>query len=232
MKAHFWKACAIGVLGALLFLACGGATLAESTVADVEQALQALSLSQGEKILEGFRIGFAQGHLLPEAALRLVARLTAAEESPTEKEAILLAIASTLMDGLPGKALVDKTLEGLSRGAPLFQIGQQVSIRARLLAEVRDLLYSKGVFVATEGQAASSFLPPARFDLLIIHISDALGEYLEGWGSPLDGYLLTEAVRLRLSNLEGVVIPVEDVELILTRIKAGDLSRLVQKVLD
>ena len=76
MKAHFWKACAIGVLGALRLLACGGATLAESTVADVEQALQALSLSQGEKILEGFRIGFAQGHLLPEAALRLVARLS------------------------------------------------------------------------------------------------------------------------------------------------------------
>jgi len=232
MKARFWKTCSAGVLGVVLLLGYGGVILAETTAADVEQALQALSLSQGEKILEAFKIGFVQGHLLPEETLRLVTRLTVAEGSPAEKEAILLTLASALMDDLPGKILVDKTLEGLSRGVPLSQIGQQVSIRARLLVEVRDLLYSKGILVATEGQAASSFLLPARFDLLVIHIADALGEYLEGGGSPLDGFLLEEVVHLRLSKLEGVVIPVDDVELVLARITAGDLSRVVLEVLD
>ncbi|GAG00108.1 unnamed protein product, partial [marine sediment metagenome] len=92
--------------------------------------------------------------------------------------------------------------------------------------------YSKGIFVATEGQAASAFLLPARFDILVIHIADALGEYLEGWGNPLDGYLLKEVVHLRLSNLKGVVVPVDDVELILARIGPADLARVVKEVLD
>ena len=232
MKTRFWKTCFLWVLGVVLLLGYGGVVLAETTAADVEQALQALPLSQGEKILEAFETAFVQGHLLPEETLGLVTRLTAAEGSPAEIEAILLTLASALMDGLPGKTLVDKTLEGLSRGVPLTQIGQQVSIRARLLVEVRDLLYSKGIFVATEGQAASSSLLPERFDLLVVHIADALGEYLEGGGSPLDGYLLKEVVHLRLSNLKGVVIPVEDVELVLARIGPADLTRVVLKVLE
>jgi len=232
MKARFWKTCSLGFLGVVLLLGYGGVILAETTAADVEQALQVLSLSQGEEILDAFKIGFVQGHLLPEETLRLVTRLTAAEGGSAEKEAILLTLASALMDDLPGKMLVDKTLEGLSRGVPLTQIGQQVSIRARLLAEVRDLLYSKGIFVATEGQAASAFLLPARFDILVIHIADALGEYLEGWGNPLDGYLLKEVVHLRLSKLRGVVVPVEDVELVLARIGPADLARVVLDVLD
>jgi len=232
MKEGFWKAFVVGVVGMALFLGCGGVILAETTTVDVEQALQALPLSQRERILESFKVGLVQGQLLPEESLRLVTRLTAVEGNPVEKEAILLTLAFALTEGLPGKSLVDKTLEGLSRRAPLVQIGQQVSIRARLLVEVRDLLYSKGIFVAAEGQVASSVLLPARFDLLIIHIADALGEYLEGGGSPLDGHLLKEAVQLRLSKLEEVVIPVEDVELVLARITAGDLSRVLQKVLD
>lgn len=206
--------------------------LAESAVADVTEALQALPLSRGEEILEAFKIGFAQGHLLPEETLRLVTRLAAVEGDPAEKERILLTLASVLAEGLPGKTLVDKVLEGLSRGVPLSQIGREVSRRAYLLTEVRDLLYAKGIFVAKEGEATSPFLPPERFDLLVIHIADALGEYLEGGGSPLEGYLLEEVVHLRLSKLKGPVIPVEDVDLVLARIGPGDLTRVVLEVLD
>jgi len=232
MKARFQKVCPLAVLGVVLLFAHGGMTHAESAVADVTKALQALPLSRGEEILEAFKIGFAQGHLLPEETLRLVTRLSAVEASLVDKEALLLTFASVLAEGLPAKTLVDKALEGLTRGVPLSQIGLQVSIRAYLLTEVRDLLYAKGIFVAKEGEATSPFLPPERFDLLIIHIADASGEYLEGGGSPLEGYLLEEVVRLRLSKLKGAVIPVEDVELVLARIGPGDLSRVVLEVLD
>jgi len=232
MKERFQKVCPLAVLGVVLLFAHGGMMLAESTVADVTKALQALPLSRGEEILEAFKIGFAQGHLLPEETLRLVTRLSAVEASLVDKEALLLTFASVLAEGLPAKTLVDKALEGLTRGVPLSQIGLQVSIRAYLLTEVRDLLYAKGIFVAKEGEATSPFLPPERFDLLIIHIADASGEYLEGGGSPLEGYLLEEVVRLRLSKLKGAVIPVEDVELVLARIGPGDLSRVVLEVLD
>ncbi len=232
MKARFQKVYPLAVLGVVLLFAHGGMMLAESTVADVTKALQALPLSRGEEILEAFKIGFAQGHLLPEATLRLVTRLSAVEASLVDKEAILLTFASVLAEGLPAKTLVDKALEGLSRGVPLSQIGLQVSIRAYLLTEVRDLLYAKGIFVAKEGEATSPFLPPERFDLLVIHIADALGEYLEGGGSPLEGYLLEEVVRLRLSKLKDAVIPAEDVELALARIGPGDLTRVVLEVLD
>ena len=232
MKACSRKVCPLVVLGVVLLFAHGGMALAESAVADVTKALQALPLSRGEEILEAFKIGFAQGHLLPEEALRLVTRLSAVEASLADKEALLLTFASVLAESLPVKTLVDKALEGLSRGVLLSQINREVSRRAYLLTEVRDLLYAKGIFVAKEGEATSPFLPPERFDLLVIHIADALGEYLEGGGSPLEGYLLEEVVRLRLSKLKGVVIPIGDVELILARIKGADLSRMVQKIQD
>ncbi len=232
MKARFQKVYLLAVLGVVLLFAHGGMMLAESTVADVATALQALPLSRGEEILEAFKIGFAQGHLLLEETLRLVTRLPAVEASLADKEALLLTFASVLVEGLPAQTLVDKALEGLTRGVPLSQIGLQVSIRAHLLTEVRDLLYAKGIFVVKEGEATSPFLPPERFDLLVIHIADALGEYLEGGGSPLEGYLLEEVVRLRLSKLKGAVIPVEDVELVLARIGPGDLARVVLEVLD
>jgi len=232
MKTCFQKVYPLAVLGVVLLFAHGGMMLAESAVADVTKALQALPLSRGEEILEAFKIGFDQGHLLPEETLRLVTRLAAVEGDPVEKERILLTLASVLAEGLPVKTLVDKALEGLARGKPLFHIGREVSRRAHLHTEVRDLLYAKGIFVATEGEATSPFLPPERFDLLVIHIADALGEYLEGYGSPLEGYLLEEVVRLRFSKLKGVVIPVGDVELVLARIKGGDLSRMARKIQD
>ena len=232
MRTSFWKLCILGILGIVVLLINCGIALAETTVADVAQALRALLLPRGEEILEAFKIGFDQERLLLEETLRLVTRLAAVEGSLADKEEILLTIASALMDDLPVKTLVNKALEGLTRGVPLIQIGLQVSIRAHLITEVRGLLYAKGIFVPDEEQTGSPFLSSERFDLLVIHIADALAEHVEGGGSPLDGYLLEDVVRLRFSKLKGAVIPVEDVELVLARIGPGDLTRVVLEVLD
>lgn len=230
MRAHARRLCWLVVLAvALLF---SGETFAQTTIADVAQALQTLGLSSGEVILQAFKLGFSQGRLYPEEALRLVTRLAAAEGSPADKEAIVLTLASALMDDLPVTMLVSKVAEGLARGVPLPQIGQGITQGKRLHAQVRDLLFAKGIFVVKEGQTTSAFLPPERFDLLVSHIADALGEYLEGGGSPLDGYLLEQAVGQRLSKLKGAVIPGEDVDLALTRLSPSDLTRVVLAVLD
>lgn len=227
------KAWFLVIVGIVFFHLSGGIALAEATVADVSLALQALRLSSGEEILEAFKIGFSQGRLLPDEALHLVERLTAVEGAPADKEAILLTIAHALEDDLPVTTLVNKVAEGLARGVPLPRIEQGISRRGRLLAEVRDLLYSKGIFsVSEEAQAVSPSLPVPIFDLLVTHIADALGDYLEGGGSPLEGHLLFQEVSLRLSMLKGVVIPTEAVELALNRIGPADLTRVVLKVLD
>lgn len=236
----------------------GGIAHAAVSAADVKQALEALHLTNTEKIMAAFEIGFSQGRLQPEGALHLVKRLSAAEGSPSDKEAILLTIAHALEDDLPVSTLVNKVEEGLARGAPLLIIlngsgGQPLILglvqREGLLGEVRDRLYRKNIFItgnnlpsALEGtQAASTFLPLRRFDALVTNIADALAGYLEGDGNPYDGFLLYQAMSTRLRNQSSAesvipagesIIPAEDVELALDRIKPGDLTPTVLKALN
>jgi hypothetical protein len=48
----------------------------------------------------------------------------------------------------------------------------------------------------------------------------------------LDGYALLAGVASRLTLLKGSVIPAEDVDLVLARIEAGDLTRAMLEALD
>jgi hypothetical protein len=129
--------------------------------------------------------------------------------------------------------LSSKAAEGLARGVPLPVIAQGLALRERLLAEVRDLLYSERIFRAQEGVPAVSLaLPAARFDLLLAHIADSLGDYVEGGGSPWNGDVILAGVASRLTLLKGSVIPAEDVDLVLARIEAGDLTRAVLEALN
>jgi len=236
----------------------GGITRAAVSAADVNQALQALHLTNAEEIMAAFEIGFSQGRLQPEGALHLVKRLSAAEGSPSDKEAILLTIAHALEDDLSVSTLVNTVEEGLARGVPLLVIlngsgGQPLILglvqRECLLGTVRDLLYSKRIFSAPEGaQAASTSLSLRRFDALVTNIADALGDYLEGDGNPYDGFLLYQAMSTRLRNQSSAesvipagesiipagesIIPAEDVDLVLDRIEPGDLTPTVLKALN
>ena len=212
--------------------------------AEVNQALSALCPTRAPEIMAALEIGFAQGRIEPDEVLHLISRLAIVQGEPAEKEEILVIIAHALQDDLPVKILIDQVEEGLARNIPLTVIlngsGGQPRIlglvqRASLLEAVRDLLYSKRIFSAPEGtKAVSTCLPNARFDCLVSEIAGSLADYLEGGGSPLEGYLMFQQVSLRLQKLAGLREPpllAEDVDLVLERLTPTDLTNIVLAIL-
>ena len=224
-------AVALVLLSLLAF--SGPRLLAQATPIQVTQRIEALSLPHEAEIVSAFQMGLSQGRLSANDTLSLVERLGATGGSRSDQDAILLTIAHALEDNLPVTTLQTKAAEGLARGVPLPVIAQDLALRERLLAEVRDLLCSKNIFRAKDGSpAVSPALPGPRFDLLVTHIADSLGDYLDGGGSPRDGYAMLAEVTKRLNLLKGSVIPASDVELVLSRIEATDLTRTVLEALN
>jgi len=219
------RAAILAAAGAALLAAAVGGAAADAS--DLHRALMAIPLAAEDRILASFELGLRQDGFPADDLLRLIERLAAAPGAAAEKEALLLTLSRALEDGLPIDALLGKAFEGLARGVPLTVIDRGLSQRRTLLVEVRDLLYAKGVFGAPAGAAAvASALPILRFHALVSNIADALGDYLEGGGSPLEGHLLYREVRDRLTMLRGVTLVASDVDLVLPRIEPGDLTRI------
>ncbi|MFC2079079.1 hypothetical protein ACFLSZ_03775 [Candidatus Bipolaricaulota bacterium] len=218
------------ILGTLLILPLWLAVgvTAQIPLTDYEQALYSIPVSNPDFILSTIELGLSQEDFPSEPLLRLIERLADHPTSPFEKEAILLMLAHAMEDGLPVEGLISKAFEGLARSVPLQHIEQDLSKRLVLLAETRDLLYSKGVFSAPEGspQTVSTAIPTLRFNQLLIHISETIGDYLEGGGSPFEGHVLYQEVHNRLTMLQGVTLHPEDVELVLDRIEPSDLTQV------
>jgi hypothetical protein len=193
-----------------------------------EAALCCIPLEQTDRILAAVELGYAQEDFPADDLLRLVERLVDHPSSTEEKEAILLTVTSAIEEGLPIQDLLSKASEGLARGVTLFQIESGLHQRLILLIEVRDLLYAKGIFSVPSGspQSVPSALPTPRFNELITNISDAVGDHLEGGGSPFDGNVLLQQVQERLTALQGVTLLQADVELVLERIESADLTQV------
>lgn len=210
----------------LVIFAMGAASA--TSLSDFEQALYAIPVSNASYILASIDLGMTQPDFPAEGLLRLIDRLTRYTAPAFEKEAVLLVIAHALSDGLPIDGLVNQALEGVARGVSLQWIEQDLSERLVLLSETRDLLYSKGIFSGNQGSSSSATptIPIARFNQLLINISETIGDFLEGGGSPFDGHVLYEEVRNRLTMLEGVTLSSEDVALVLSRLDASDLTQV------
>lgn len=209
-------------------------TRAETTSIDVEQELQSLGLQAAAEIMTAIETGFLQGRLTPEEMVSLLSNLAAYSGEKEDKEILLLTIARALKDdSLPVAMLIDKVEEGLARKVSLQTIRQMISGRASLLAEVRDLLYTNLIFTSSEyGQENCLVLPLPRFDFLVTQIADTLANYQESGRSPLEGYLIYQEMRTRLLMLQqNAIIPAEDVELILERIKPESLTHILSNVL-
>ncbi len=211
---------------------------------DVYHALDKIPLTHRAEIVHAFGVGFSLGRLVPDRTLRLVDRLAADKGTTADKEGILLTIANALENDLPVTLLIDKTEEGLARNVPLYVIlngsGGAVRIlglvqREKVLAAVRDLLYAKGIFcISHAGQATATSLPITRFDRIVTEVADVLCDYVESGASPLDGHLIYQRVQTRLENLSQLKQPTilpEDAALVLARIKPGDLTAVLLKVL-
>ena len=212
------------VLGVLvLFVPAVGA---QTSLASFSEALSAIPLENPGYILGAIDVGLSQDGFPGTDVLRVIERL-AGDTSPTnEKEEILRTLAQALHEGLPINDLVTKIFEGLARRIPLPEIERGLEQRLALLIELRDTLYAVGVFSAPAGAAAvASALPTARFNRLLMNIADAVADYIEGGGSPLEGHAMYEEVRIRLTMLQGSVLPIADVQVALERIAPSDLTR-------
>jgi len=223
-KIGRWLGVAVILLGGV-----GVLGVTQTSSAEFERALSAIPLATGERILNAINIGLSQPDFPATDVLHLIGRLASSSAPNPEKEAILLKLAVTLEEGLPVDGLVSKTFEGLARNVALPQIEQGLKQRVVLLAEVRDLLFSKGIFSVPAGSpppAGPTTLPTPRLNQLLVHISGAIGDHLEGGGSPFEGHLLFQQVRERLIMLQGVTLPQEDVDLVLTRIEPSDLAQV------
>jgi len=193
-----------------------------------EEALCCIPLEETERILQAIALGYEQEGFPAEDVLRLVERLVDYPSPGPEREGILLTLATALEEGLPVDGLLNKAFEGLARAVPLAQIDSGLHQRLILLIEVRDLLYAKGIFSVPAGspQSVPSALPTLRFNELLTNVSDAVGDHLEGGGSPFEGHVLFQQVRERLIALQGVTLLHEDVELVLERIEPTDLTQV------
>lgn len=201
---------------------------AQIPLSEYEQALHSIPISNLDFILSTIEWGMAQPDFPAEPLLRLIDRLAEHQAPAFEKEAIVLVLARALEEALPIEGLVNMALEGLARNVQLRSIEQGLSVRLILLAETRDLLYSKGIFSAPVGapQTVPTAIPMPRFNQLLIHISETIGEFLEGGGSPFEGHVLYQEVHNRLTMLQGVTLLAEDVELVLDRIEPTDLTQV------
>ncbi len=206
-------------------------SLSQAPLAAVEDLLRSASIPSTDRILTAFQLGTSVGTLSPDSALLLTDRLLQSSGLQSDKETVFLTLATTLELALPVERLIDKVIEGLSRRVALSAIRFEIEVRARLQASVRDVLFSKGIFVGGRGSGGTS-LPQDRFDLLVMHIADALGDYREGGGSPLDYPSVSLAVQQRLTYLGGSVIPMADVELALARIEPTELGSVLLGALE
>jgi hypothetical protein len=203
--------------------AAGGTSLAE-----YEQALASIPVSNPEFILSAIKLGMTQADFQDAALLRLIDRMADHPAPPSEKEAMLSVLAHAMEDGLPIEGLLNKAFEGLARGVPLRQIEQGLSERLVLLRETRDMLYAKGIFSIPAGspQTMPTAIPALRFNQLLINIADTIGDFLEGGGSPFESHVLYRDVQNRLTLLQGVTLQPADVELVLNRIEPSDLTQV------
>lgn len=221
------KARIIWAMVLLLLLPAVG-VIAQVPLMEYEQALYSIPTSNPDFILSTIELGMTQEDFPAELLLRLIDRIVNHPAPSFEKEAILIVLAHALEDGFPIEGLVNKASEGLARSIPLQQIEQGLSERLILLAETRDLLYSKGIFSSPAGspQTMPTAIPMLRFNQLLIHISETIGDFLEGGGSPFEGHVLYQEVHKRLTMLQGVTLLPEDVELVLNRIEPSDLTQV------
>ncbi|MCK5245798.1 hypothetical protein KAR02_02800 [Candidatus Bipolaricaulota bacterium] len=223
----------LGVLWIIVIpLSLAVGVLAQIPLMEYEQALYSIPVSNPDFILFAMELGMTQEDFPAQPLLQLIDRLANHQAPPFEKEAILLVLAHALEDGLPIESLINKAFEGLARGVPLQQIEQGLSKRLTLLAETWGLLLSKGILSVPAGspQTVTTAIPTLRFNQLLIHVSETIGDFLEGGGSPFDGHVLYQEVRNRLTMLQGVTLLPEDVELVLERIGPSDLTRVAQKI--
>ena len=241
-----WKVGVFALMIGMMVLSAVG--YPDASIDDFTRLLSSLPLASEDRIIAAIEIGLSEEGFPAERTLQLVEQLVVIPGSGEEKEGILILLARTIEDGLPVDGILDKAfdlagalgeglpiegvileaLKGFAQRMPLSAIEAGISRRLVLLRAVRDLLFEKEIFSVPPGapQTIPTALPAPRFNELLLQISDAVSDYLDGGGSPFDGEALLAQVTDRLTRLPEEVIPKGDVALALDRIEAADLTRV------
>jgi len=162
--------------------------------------------------------------------LQLTQQIVTIPGSVEEKEGILILIARTIEEGLPADGMIEKGFalaSALGEGLPIKAIIQETLKWFTQRAPLSSL-FEKEIFSLPPGapQTVPTALPEPRFNELLLQISDEVGDYLDGGGSPFEGEVLRTQVINRLTRLRGEVILGSDVTLIRDNITASDLTRV------
>ncbi|MCI2424728.1 hypothetical protein LM599_01685 [Candidatus Acetothermia bacterium] len=230
----------IGIVVSVLLILAGTATAAtaaaEIPVSEVKRFLMIemeFSPAGAMRMWTAIHLAITEHRLQTVEALSFLTWLDRASGPRAIKEEIGLVIAATLEDKLPVVQLLSRTNEWLARGIHLHLILQAITQQKEILSGVRDLLEERGIFIigAREEEREIILLSRRQFDLVVMHIADALQIYLAARGDPrhVDALYNTAAKRLiRLSAIE--IIPTLIVDLILRRIDGEALSEMVLAV--
>jgi hypothetical protein len=214
---------------------CLGIAAGAVTLEDFDRALGAIPIQSEARVLAALELGLKSSCCFrADETYRLLERLAAVPGAATDKEAIVLVLARAIEQGIPVDSLLNKAFEGLARGVSLSSLGQLLGLRLQILVASRDLFWSCLVFRASPGApvaAGATALPAQRFDDLLSNFADAVGDYLEGGGSPFENQKIYNDVHARLTQLSGTVLNAGDVDLLFTRIGPADLTRAVEPAL-
>jgi hypothetical protein len=160
-------------------------------------------------------------------ALSFLVLLNRAHGLTAIKEAIGLAVAATLDDELPVTLLINRTSEGLARGIRLQLILKATTQQRAILSGVRDLLVERGIFIIGAEEREIP-LPHGQFNLVVMHMADALHIYLAGREDPRHIVGLHTVATKRLVRLSEIgIIPAATVSLVLRLIDNDALSKMV-----
>ncbi len=170
------------VLAALL--AWGVAWLAwAATEQDVANLIDNMSISSAAKatVKSGFLRGIQDGRLSADGAFDFLQRVSTSGAPIADRETVLVAIASALLEDLPVEMLINKVVEGLARGLAMDVIAAEVVERRQTLGEVKALLNQKGATAANFAQTA--------VDAAITDIATVLESHVRDGKDPNDGTL-------------------------------------------
>ena len=216
----------IGVVACLAACTVG---VAAATLDEFRGVIASIPVANESRIMAALALGQRSGFPADET-YRLFERVAGVTGAAADKEAILLVVVEAIESGLPVDSLLNKAFEGLARGVSLSTLGHLLDVRLRLLEGTSDLFGRCRIFRASQGAvvaAGSTALAPSVFDALLSNVGDALGDYVESGGSPLESQRIYNQVEARLTLLAGTAFSADDVELVLSRVEPADLTRVV-----
>lgn len=184
MKRFAWTLVAALVLVGLTAQAAG-----EQDVINLIDQMPLPAESKGT-VLSGFSRILAED-CLPDTVnlvFTFLQRIHTSGANLEDREALLLLVARAALGDMPVEMLINKTLEGLSRGVPLEVILAEVQERQTTLSEVKALLQAKGIRIRQSPNAAG--FPRCEVYAAITDVATVLEDHVRANKDPQDGTLL------------------------------------------